>query len=280
MADDVPEPAQSSPAPAPARALTEFTPVPRLKDRSNGWKPEVQRAFIAALADYGSVAAACRVVGRADHGAYRLRRHPEGKEFAAAWDRALAHGVLRLQDSLMERAIHGVPVPVYSYGKLIGERRVYNDRLGMFMLRNRLPEAYCEGGARGLSAVDAHRMKRLKEAWRAEWLDEQRPRSLDEVRDSILTKLEAIERAERDRWTPRERELHEALDAERAARKEREQAERDERFRRDNRGKPWCEEPDDQAPPALLPPPPEETNDEPPEEPSGPRVRTLKDDGW
>ena len=33
--------------------LPDFTPVPRLKDRSNGWKPHVQRAFIEALARTG-----------------------------------------------------------------------------------------------------------------------------------------------------------------------------------------------------------------------------------
>jgi len=42
--------------------LPAFTPVPRAKERSNGWKPHVQRAFIEALADTGSVASACRAV--------------------------------------------------------------------------------------------------------------------------------------------------------------------------------------------------------------------------
>ena len=90
--------------------LTEFTPVPRQKDRSNGWKPEVQRAFIEALADTGSVRAACRVIGRSDNSAYQLRRHPDGAEFAAAWDAALDHGIRRMEDALMERALNGVEV--------------------------------------------------------------------------------------------------------------------------------------------------------------------------
>ena len=33
--------------------LPAFTPVPRAKERSNGWKPQVQRAFIEALAADG-----------------------------------------------------------------------------------------------------------------------------------------------------------------------------------------------------------------------------------
>lgn len=44
----------------PAQTLPAFTPVPRLKDRHNGWKPHIQRAFIEALAETGSVKAACR----------------------------------------------------------------------------------------------------------------------------------------------------------------------------------------------------------------------------
>src|SRR4051812_11676245 len=76
--------------------LPTFAPVPRLKDRSNGWKPEVQRAFIEALAELGSVKAACRRIGRADHGAYLLRRHPEAAEFRRAWDAALDIGMRRI----------------------------------------------------------------------------------------------------------------------------------------------------------------------------------------
>lgn len=161
-------------APAPqslaSRDLTAFAPVPRLKDRSNGWKPEVQRAFIEALADTGSVRAAASIVGRSVNSAYQLRRHPEGAEFAAAWETAQGHGIHRLEDTLMERALNGVEAPVYSYGSLIGTRTVYNDRLGMFMLRSRLPDRYCPGGgARGLNAVNKMELTRLKKQWREEW---------------------------------------------------------------------------------------------------------------
>ena len=60
----------------PARALVEFTPVPRLKNRSDGWTPEIQRAFIEALADTGSVASACRMVGRSEGSACTGGRAP------------------------------------------------------------------------------------------------------------------------------------------------------------------------------------------------------------
>ena len=100
----------------PQTILPQFAPVPREKDRSNGWKPEVQRAFIEALAETGSVRSACRRVNRADHGAYLLRRHPDAAQFRAAWDAALDIGMRRIEDVAMDRALHGVEVPVYSYG--------------------------------------------------------------------------------------------------------------------------------------------------------------------
>jgi len=155
--------------PTPPAVLPLFTPVPRAKQRSNGWTAEVQRQFIEALAETGSVKAACACVNRADHGAYMLRRHPQAEAFRHAWDVALDIGMRRIEDVAMDRALNGVEVPVYSYGKLIGTRTVYNDRLLMFMLRNRAPDRFTGGKARALSATDAGELKRLKAQWRAEW---------------------------------------------------------------------------------------------------------------
>jgi hypothetical protein len=243
----------------PAQTLPAFTPVPRLCDRSNGWKPEVQRAFIEALAETGSVRSACRRVGRSDHGAYQLRRHPEGKEFRKAWDAAADIGVRRIEDAAMDRALHGVEETYHYHGKLVGRRRRFNERLVMFILRNRAAHRFAEGGgARGLSAVDRQMLKRLKKQWRAEWEHERRPRRFEEARESILAKLEAFEQARRADWTPRERELNEALEEEYAKRHAREQQEARERFARDNPGKPWRMHGDPgPADPALLEPPAE-----------------------
>lgn len=62
----------------------QFDPVPR-KFRHDGWTPERQRAFIAALADTGYVSQACAIVGMTAVGAYYLRRQPGAESFAAAW---------------------------------------------------------------------------------------------------------------------------------------------------------------------------------------------------
>jgi hypothetical protein len=125
----------------PDFVVPDFTPVPR-KHRVDGWTPERQRAFIATLAVTGSVTAAARSINMAKEGAYMLRLHPEAAGFRAAWEAALTAGLDRLQDIALERAIDGVPVPVFYKGEQCGEKRWYNDRLLMFILRHRNPEKY------------------------------------------------------------------------------------------------------------------------------------------
>lgn len=179
-------------APPPGE-LPDFTPVPRRCERHDGWTPERQRGFIEALAETGSVEAAARAVDMAERGAYELRRQPGAEGFRAAWEAALQLGVARIEDVVMDRALNGVEEPVYSYGKLVGTRRRYNDRLLMFMLRNRAPERFAAGGGpRGLNAVGEAEIARLKKQWRAEWEAERPNVSIAEVRESINRKVEVI----------------------------------------------------------------------------------------
>ena len=158
-------PEQTPPERPPALA---FTPVPRLTNRSDGWKPEIQRAFIEALANTGSVASACRMVERSEGSAYALRRHPQAGEFAQAWAAAQGHGVLRLQDAVLDRALNGVEVPLVYQGEVIGSYRKHDDRLALFILRNHLPEQYGGDGGRAPHAIDAKKLERLKKDWQAE----------------------------------------------------------------------------------------------------------------
>jgi hypothetical protein len=134
-----PQPAAAGPGRAPDPLA--FTPVPR-KHRHDGWTADRQRAFIAALAATGSVKAAARAINMAAEGAYYLRRAPGADSFRAAWEAALASGVQRLTDIAIERAIEGVPIPVFHKGEQVGERRWYNDRLLMFVLKHHQPERY------------------------------------------------------------------------------------------------------------------------------------------
>lgn len=195
--------------------LPTFTPVPRLTQRSNGWSDEVQRQFIEALADTGSVTSAARAVNRTTVGAYLLRRHPEGESFRKAWQVALDLGVQRIEDVAMDRALNGTEVPVYSYGQMVGTRTVYNDRLLMFMLRNRAPKRFTEGRARALNAVDQHTLERHKKQWRKEWEEEQQKGRVSpaEVRASLERKIAAMRRAVVARTSPAAYELEIARSA-------------------------------------------------------------------
>jgi len=258
--------------------LPAFTPVPREKARSNGWKPEVQRAFIEALAETGSVKAACARVNRADHGAYMLRRHPEAESFRQAWQAALDLGLQRIEDVAMDRALNGVEVPVYSYGKLVGTRTVYNDRLLMFMLRNRAPERFTEGRAKALNAVDTQQLARLKQQWRKEWEAEQQARLATGNKDvlkQIDDKLEKMRQRRLKAMSPRTR----------AAMEHYEQCMRDDKQGRYR----WYEDPEHpdyrpravpEQPEAPALPPPDWRKAEGAPQDTGPRIRGMKDDGW
>jgi hypothetical protein len=115
---------RDSPSPQPI----EFDPAPHA-GRHDGWTPERQRGFVAALARIGVVAAAAKAVGKSAKSAYALRKRPGAVGFAAAWDRALAIGRDEAGALAIDRAIHGVAEPVFYGGRQIGVRHVYDHRL-------------------------------------------------------------------------------------------------------------------------------------------------------
>jgi hypothetical protein len=112
-----------------------FTPVP-LRGRRDGWTPERQRAFIAAIAAGTPSNHAARAVGMSKQTAHALRRKPGAESFAAAWDKAVHHGwIARRKDArrkdVSERtcaAIEGVRTPVRYRGRIVGFRTRYDNR--------------------------------------------------------------------------------------------------------------------------------------------------------
>lgn len=116
-----------------------FTPVP-VRARRDGWTPARQIAFVAALAELRCVVAAARRVEMSWQTAYRLRARPDAQGFAAAWDAALAAAMP--PDDFTGRALGGVARPITYRGKRVGERRRYDNRLGMFLLGIRQPERW------------------------------------------------------------------------------------------------------------------------------------------
>lgn len=113
-----------------------FTPVPSASSRHDGWTPERQTAFIAALAQIGVVSAAARSVGMSAKSAYGLRKRAgEDSGFVRAWELALREGRVQALDLSIERTLQGETVPVFYRGLQVGERTRYDNRLLMAALR-------------------------------------------------------------------------------------------------------------------------------------------------
>jgi hypothetical protein len=117
-----------------------FMPVPLARRRFDGWTWWRQARFILTLNRIGHVGAAAKAVGRSRKSAYALRRRAGAESFAAAWDRALHNGRGRVRDTAVERALHGEARPVFYRGRQVGERRVYDHRLIIAVLRATRPE--------------------------------------------------------------------------------------------------------------------------------------------
>lgn len=259
--------------------LNAFAPVPRQQNRHDGWTPERQRGFIQALADTGSVKAAARAVNMAPEGAYQLRRHPEAGQFRKAWEAALKLGVQRLEDIAMDRALHGVEVPVYHFGQIVGTRRVYNDALLMFLLRNRATRRFSADTLQRADACTQQQLKKLKAQWQKEWEAEQN-REAEDVFDSIDRAIDQMRERRRAGMSDEEKRLEAELEAayERRVARMRQIGNRgvdDEAEWEDAapaEGKP-ADEPAAEAPS----PPPAPTE---PALPTGPRILSCGDDSW
>ena len=90
--------------------FTDFTPAPSVRGRYDGWTPERQRQFVAALSVMGSVGKAVKAVGMGRVSAYALRKREGAEDFARAWDSALHNGQMEQYSYAMDRAINGVTV--------------------------------------------------------------------------------------------------------------------------------------------------------------------------
>ena len=133
--DDI-DSADATPAPGTlTRAVT-------LRARHDGWTPGKQHDFIQALAECACVNEAAAAVGMTARSAYRLRARPDASAFRQAWDIALDYAIRNLSDAAYGRALHGVATPVFYKGEQVGERRRYDERLTMFLLRYRDPVRY------------------------------------------------------------------------------------------------------------------------------------------
>ncbi len=114
-------------------------PIPSPADDppANGprWTPRKMAEFLRALAATHSVKDAAKAVGMSRQSAYRLRSRLKGTAFDAGWNEAFSHSYQNLPYLALERAMHGVEVPHYHKGELIGTSRRYDERLTVALLK-------------------------------------------------------------------------------------------------------------------------------------------------
>ena len=106
--------------------LLDFAPVPR-KKRVDGWTPERQRAFIAALSATGSKRQAALAIGMQPYGVDQLLKAEGNDSFKAAYERAVAiaqqNGSMKIARGVADAAarnaqltppsqLRGLPAPV------------------------------------------------------------------------------------------------------------------------------------------------------------------------
>lgn len=178
--------------PEPDRVI-DFTPVPRLRKRRNGWTEDTQRLFILALSECGCVAHAARVAGKSARTAYRLLEADGADSFAEAWDRAIALGVERLRADAMARAFEGAWVPVVRRGRLVRFEHRRNDRLAIGLLSGRTASI-----ADRRECASSRRKFKLKLKAKAEREAEERKRA-----EAVWAEHQAVlDRIEHDKANP------------------------------------------------------------------------------
>ncbi len=75
---------------------------------------------------------------------------------------------------------------------VVGTRRVYNDRLLMFMLRNRSSKRFAADSLHGGGAATRSHFERRKREWRKEWEEEMEARDAEDMPHSLDTRLDRM----------------------------------------------------------------------------------------
>ena len=108
--------------------------------RRDGFTPERKKACVAALADYGTIADACRVAGISTTSFYRHEK--KDPAFRSQCEAARAKAASNLEILAWERAVTGIEEPIICYGKTVGTRRKRSDMLFKLILQAANPEKY------------------------------------------------------------------------------------------------------------------------------------------
>ena len=117
----------TAPAPSP----------PTVLNSPDRWTKPKMAAFLRELSACHCISSAAKAVGMSRQSAYRLRARLKGEPFDIAWEAAFQHGYDALHQAALERALHGIEVPVFHGGVQVGTRRHFDERLTCFLLAAR-----------------------------------------------------------------------------------------------------------------------------------------------
>ena len=99
------------------------------------WTPELERSFVEALADTGSVTEACKFVSMSRRAAYDQKRRGSGLAFRIGWDAAVLLARDVVADELLDRALAGQWTETIKDPETGKTRRFAQDRrLGLALL--------------------------------------------------------------------------------------------------------------------------------------------------
>ncbi len=113
--------------------------------REDGWTPDRIRIFLETLAECGCVADAARAADMSVRSAYYLRNRAENGAFRYAWDAARLLARDAMAETLTSRALNGYVEVVTRGGQPWMERRRFDNRLSLSMLRRLDQMAEAEG---------------------------------------------------------------------------------------------------------------------------------------
>jgi hypothetical protein len=171
--------------------------------RHDAFTARRKHEFLQALVKSGSIEDACRATGVGRRTVYR---HQEDDPLFLDHCRvALRMSAAPIELTAWSRAVEGVEQE-FACGGQVHVRRRYDGGLLRLLLQGSNPKKYGRNPGFTRKRILKFERKQMERDIRAEVEDRMRPRPLAEVRDSILRKIEAIERqAEGERlaegWT-------------------------------------------------------------------------------
>lgn len=112
------------------------------KKEATNTERDWRAVFLETLAKSGNVTTSAKKAEVSRGYVYAVRT--EEKDFAAAWDDALADAGDLLEDEARRRGMKGVRKPIYQNGKRVGYVQEYSDTLLIFLLKGAKPEKYRE----------------------------------------------------------------------------------------------------------------------------------------